>query len=337
MRARRTLPAVLLLAAVGAVAGSMAAPASGASATVTVLDNQFSPVSVTVVAGDSVTWSFSGSNAHSVTADPGQAISFDSHPQCTTGGACSSSGQTHVVEFAQPGFYRYFCKVHGGPGGAGMSGTVEVQMTPQSPSPGASSFTPTPGTTHSHSASPLPSGSSQPPTLVAPTTAVAGVVVAVSGTAAPGALVEVFGVTAPNATLLKVNETTADSAGNWSRTIRPLRNVNLQARSGGQVSPTRFIAVRTAVRESVAALAGCVVQVSGSVFEPKPGRTVFLRAVDSTGRTVSLGTGTVQSDGRFLLRRPYPCGQTLRVYAVIEGDNVNRPGATGTQTVSTRR
>src|SRR5688572_2262633 len=111
MTVRRPLAALLLAVATVAVAAVMAAPASGASASVTVVDDAFSPRAVTVVAGDAVTWSFSGSNGHSVTADPGQAISFDSHPQCTAGGACGSSGQTYLVQFPQPGLYRYFCKV----------------------------------------------------------------------------------------------------------------------------------------------------------------------------------------------------------------------------------
>ena len=177
------------------------------------------------------------------------------------------------------------------------------------------------------------------PTLTAPTTATAGVLITVSGRAAPGASVELWGVTAPNGTITRVNTpaVVADSAGNWSKTIRPLRNVNLQARVGSAVSSTRFIAVSTAVRQSVAPLAGCVVQVSGSVFEPKPGATVYMRALDSAGRPLSLGTGSVQPDGRFLLRRAYACGQTLSVYTVISGDNVNRPGATTTQLVTTRR
>ena len=224
---------------------------------------------------------------------------------------------------------------------------VSQSLTPPSgpsasPSPSASA-SPTASTGPSPSASPTPSGSPPAPgppapTLEAPAIATAGVLVTVSGFAAPGSQVELWGVTAPNATITRVNTptVTADSSGRWAKQIRPLRNVNLQARVGSAASATRFIAVKTAVRQSVAPLAGCVVQVSGAVFEPKPGRTVFMRAVEA-GRAVALGTGTVQADGRFLLRKPYACGRTLAVYTVIEGDAVNRPGATGTQAVVTRR
>jgi len=187
--------------------------------------------------------------------------------------------------------------------------------------------------------SPTPTSAPVAPTLAAPTTATAGVLITVGGSARPGDVVELFGVTAPNATITRVNTpaVVADDFGRWSKTIRPLRNVNLQARVGSLVSPTRFIAVSTAVRQSVAPLAGCIVQVAGSVFEPKPGATVFIRALDRTGRTVSLGTGLVEADGRFLLRKPYACGEPLAVYTVISGDNVNRPGGTPTQQVTTRR
>ena len=179
----------------------------------------------------------------------------------------------------------------------------------------------------------------QVPTLTAPTIATAGVVITVGGTAAPGAVVELWGVTAPNGTITRVNTptVTADANGRWSKVIRPLRNVNLQARVGTAASATRFIAVKTAVRQSVSPLAGCVVQVSGAVFEPKPGATVYIRALDAAGRTVSLGTGFVEGDGRFLLRKPWACGQVLSVYTVISGDNVNRPGGTGVQRITTRR
>ncbi len=177
------------------------------------------------------------------------------------------------------------------------------------------------------------------PTLEAPATATAGVEVTVSGTGRPGDTVELWGVTAPSGTITRVNTPTVivDAGGQWSKSIRPLRNVNLQARVGDLRSATRFIAVSTAVRQSVAALTGCVVQVSGAVFEPKPGAAVYVRALTSSGSTVALGTGVVQQDGRFLLRKSYGCGQTLRVYTVIEGDNVNRPGASGVIAVTTRR
>lgn len=177
------------------------------------------------------------------------------------------------------------------------------------------------------------------PTLSAPATAVAGVVTRVSGTARPGATVELWGVTAPAATLTRIATAavTADQNGSWATTIRPLRNVNLQAREGDLRSTTRYIAVATALTQSVSALSGCVVQISGRSFEPKPGATVFVRARTLSGSTVELGRALVVLDGRYLLRRVYPCGQSLTVYSVVAGDAVNRPGASIVSQVQTRR
>ena len=188
-------------------------------------------------------------------------------------------------------------------------------------------------------AQPKPGTAPDGPTLAAPVLATAGVVIRIGGSARPGSLVELWGVTAPNRTITRVNTPAvrADANGVWQMAIRPLRNVTLQARVGSLGSPTRFTAVRTNVVQSVSPLAGCVVQVSGAVFEPKPGATVYMRAVTSSGSTITLGTGAVQRDGRFLLRRAFPCGATLRVYTVIAGDAVNRPGSTPTQRVTTRR
>jgi len=178
-----------------------------------------------------------------------------------------------------------------------------------------------------------------PVTLTAPTTAIAGQVVTLTGTAAPSATVELFGVTAPNGTLTRVNGTdaVADSTGAWQRQVRFLRNVNLQARVGNVRSVTRFVAVSTAVTQSAAALPGCLVQSAGRVFEPKPGASVFVRARTAAGTTVQVGTGIVQSDGRYLVRKPYACGAFLSVYAVISGDAVNRPGGSPAVAVTTRR
>jgi hypothetical protein len=47
--------------------------------------------------------------------------------------------------FAQPGTYHYYCEVHGGPGGFGMSGTVTVNTAPASGGGGGSGGPPGPG------------------------------------------------------------------------------------------------------------------------------------------------------------------------------------------------
>lgn len=90
-------------------------------------DNSFVPATVTVTAGDTVTWTQSGANPHSVTADDG---SFDSHPNCLP--ACMSQGDTFSHTFEEPGEFGYHCKVHGAPG-EGMAGTVVVEAAGDQP------------------------------------------------------------------------------------------------------------------------------------------------------------------------------------------------------------
>lgn len=125
------------LARVAAVAvGATAVILSGAhtidaqeTASVDVQDNQFVEPDIVVTAGDTVQWTQSGSNPHSVTADDG---SFDSHPDCNSfgdaaGGNCMSNGDTYSQTFESEGEIAYYCKIHGAPGGQGMAGTIVVQ------------------------------------------------------------------------------------------------------------------------------------------------------------------------------------------------------------------
>jgi plastocyanin len=75
---------------------------------------RFVPSSVTVRAGNLVTWNFKDkTEAHSVTANDG---SFDSCQIVGMPGAPAFS-----VRFSQPGTFKYHCRVH-----AGMRGEVKV-------------------------------------------------------------------------------------------------------------------------------------------------------------------------------------------------------------------
>ncbi|MGH2724789.1 MAG: plastocyanin/azurin family copper-binding protein [Actinomycetota bacterium] len=116
---RRPAAVVTMVAAVLLLpSGSAGAP----DAAVDVQDNVFVPAEVTIAPGDTVTWTQTGSNPHSVTADDG---SFDSHPDCPD--TCMAQGDTFQHTFEEAGTFAYYCKIHGGPGGAGMSGVVEVE------------------------------------------------------------------------------------------------------------------------------------------------------------------------------------------------------------------
>ena len=85
---------------------------------VNVVDDSFTPGQITVDAGTTITWSNSGQNPHTVTADDG---SFDS--------GTMQAGDTFSSTFGTSGTFAYHCTIHGGPGGIGMSGVVVVRGT----------------------------------------------------------------------------------------------------------------------------------------------------------------------------------------------------------------
>lgn len=93
-----------------------------------VADNSFPDGSITIQVGDTVRWTQSGSNPHTVTADDD---SFDSHPDCNSfqdslvPGTCMGQDDTFEHTFDTVGEVGYHCKVHGSPG-SGMSATITV-------------------------------------------------------------------------------------------------------------------------------------------------------------------------------------------------------------------
>jgi plastocyanin len=97
---------------------------------VEVVDSAFEPATLTIAAGEEVTWSHSGSLPHTVTSSDG---SFpDSNPDCASfsdggSGACMDNGETYSFTFDSPGTYAYYCKLHGTSAGGGMAGTIVVQ------------------------------------------------------------------------------------------------------------------------------------------------------------------------------------------------------------------
>ena len=118
----------MLLAAASA-AGAVPALAADQSVTATP-SNQFTPRNATVNQGETVTWT-NGGGLHNVKFDDG---SFE---QPASG---DSSPWTVSRSFDTPGTFRYYCEVHGGPNGAGMSGTVTVLGEGSSGVPNSFSF-----------------------------------------------------------------------------------------------------------------------------------------------------------------------------------------------------
>lgn len=93
------------------------------AATVDIVDNQFSPNSVVIVPGGTVTFHWVGTAGHSVTPT--------GTPTFSPSAGVSYPPKDLVVTFANPGTYNYYCIIHGsadGYGGQGnMIGTVIVR------------------------------------------------------------------------------------------------------------------------------------------------------------------------------------------------------------------
>jgi plastocyanin len=131
----RVIPLLLALVAgmsvvvLAASPSPAASPAAATTHTVHIVEFSFSPPTVTVNVGDTVKWLHDGTaTMHSVTADNG---SFDSSPNCPP--TCLGANATFSHTFTKAGTFRYYCRIHGAPGGVGMSGTVIVKSSAPAP------------------------------------------------------------------------------------------------------------------------------------------------------------------------------------------------------------
>jgi plastocyanin len=98
-------------ALIAALAGGTAGTALAADQAVSIAGFAFSPQSITVTVGDTVTWTNSDSAAHTATADDN---SFDT-------GSIANGGSDSVT-FSTAGTFAYHCSIH-----SSMTGTVVVE------------------------------------------------------------------------------------------------------------------------------------------------------------------------------------------------------------------
>jgi plastocyanin len=82
-------------------------------AIVSVRDNWFTPYTVTIAAGGTVTWSLDGQNAHDISGSFASVV--------------KKPGETFSFTFSAPGTYEYRCDIHDGLGTRPMTGRVVVQ------------------------------------------------------------------------------------------------------------------------------------------------------------------------------------------------------------------
>src|SRR5690348_10149497 len=98
---RLILRTLCVLAQIGIMA--QPAPAHAASQSVTMAHYAFSPATITVHAGDTVTWTNTDVAPHDVTTT--------SSPVAVHSGTLST-GQSWTYTFTVPGAYHYICSIH---------------------------------------------------------------------------------------------------------------------------------------------------------------------------------------------------------------------------------
>jgi plastocyanin len=133
----RRLATALALAASFVLSGTSAegqGPRGGDArgASVSAVDNAFTPEIVRIEPGETVRWTVDGRSRHTVQADDGSWASGDLLP-----------GSAFAQRFEDDGVFSFFCRFHGSPG-AGMAGTVVVGDAPL-PGGGAPGPDPVPG------------------------------------------------------------------------------------------------------------------------------------------------------------------------------------------------
>jgi plastocyanin len=89
---------------------------SGSPAPVQIVDNAFSPATLRVKGGTTVSWTWAGQNTHSVVG------TFDGQDY-NSGDHTRADGFTATHKFKTAGTYEYVCGFHGG----SMRGTVIVE------------------------------------------------------------------------------------------------------------------------------------------------------------------------------------------------------------------
>ena len=172
MGARRRSTLVAMVAG-GLLAGAMAGSVVAADESVSIANFAFSPGTVTIQEGDSVTWTNDDSTPHTATGN-----GFDTE---TIG-----PGESSTVPFATAGTYAYVCSIH-----PQMSGTVVVEAAATAPPTEAPTDPPTAAPTTGGGGGGGGGTTTQPPTDMpeptddassTPTTAIA-LLLAISGIA----------------------------------------------------------------------------------------------------------------------------------------------------------
>ncbi|GAA1716190.1 cupredoxin family copper-binding protein [Fodinicola feengrottensis] len=118
-------PVPAVAPAANTVAGDQAQPYAAASHSVMIMNYAFSPASLTVAVGDTVTWTNEDTAPHTVTVSSGPVMFASSNLQ---------KGQSFTYTFSKPGTYAYYCAVHPDMK-ASVTVTGSTPVPPSSPPP----------------------------------------------------------------------------------------------------------------------------------------------------------------------------------------------------------
>src|SRR5579885_1704261 len=169
----RRLAAALVASVVALTMGASFALAQTSNAAVTIADFQFTPATLQVAQGTTVTWTNNGPTNHTTTSDSG---AWDS--------GALQAGKSFSFKFNTPGTFAYHCSIH-----PSMKGTITVAAASSSPAaaPTAAAATSPSPSTNPAAASPSPSTSpaASSPSPSAPPAAPATSVAAASPSPAP--------------------------------------------------------------------------------------------------------------------------------------------------------
>lgn len=140
VRSPAALMAVVAAAGLFLVGSAIASPShAGGTNAVEIADFAFSPPTLTIVAGESVTWTNADAVVHTATSGSGAFDSGDLDP-----------GESFTFTFTTPGTYDYLCTPH-----PTMTGSIVVQA--------ASASTPAPTVAPPGGGGPIPNVAMRPP------------------------------------------------------------------------------------------------------------------------------------------------------------------------------
>ena len=153
----------IVVVAVAAIVGSTFAPARAETKTVEIPDRFFRPAQLTIVVGDTVRWTNTDDQRHSVSANTSaqaQGEFFDSGTRCPgnlLGNNCLRPGESFSHTFSSVGTFTYRCRIHGSNtsfSACAMCGQIIVRAAAPPPPPPSTPAKPTVSKTPTATTSP---------------------------------------------------------------------------------------------------------------------------------------------------------------------------------------